>query len=164
LFDIIIYFFSSSTILVMTNCSAARLHPRTITFSEYSDLYFINKDDENSATWYSSNDMLQFRKTLVDDARTASQDLQDLPLGDMTHQQLCECLGIETLLFSGVARCIQHAKRAHIAAVLTEQSMQRREGICDIERISRVSQNRSRWTVEKSQKFASACAACVMDE
>jgi hypothetical protein len=108
--------------------------------------------------------MHQFRKTLVDDARKASQDIKDLPLGDMTHQQLCECLGIETLLFSGIARCTLQARRALIAAVLTEQLMQRREGICDIERISRVSQNRSRWTVEKSQKFASAYAACVMDE
>jgi len=148
----------------MTKCSAARLHPRTITFSEYSDLYFLNNDGENSTTWYSSNDMHQFRKTLVDDARKASQEIKDLPLGDMTHRQLCECLGIETLLFSGIARCTLQARRAHIAAVLTEQLMQRREGICDTERISRVSQNRSRWSVEKSLKFASAYAACVIDE
>ncbi len=139
---------------------------RTVTFSEFSELFYyhIPCDYDKSATWYSSNDRRGFRQTLIDNARHASREINDLQHGDvLTHEQQSKCIGIEIFLSYGVARCAQQAKRAHIAAILLEQRTQKQNGILDIERLSMVSQIRSHATVQNARNLAAGYAALLME-
>lgn len=150
---------------------------QAVTFSEYSELVYYQSpcDYDKSTMWYSSDDRLRFRQTMIDDVRKASHEIDALPpflqssddIDDMiAHRRkqklACECLGIEIFLSNGVARYAEQARRAHIAAVLSEQWMQKQNGICDTGRLSRISQIRSQATVEKAWKLAAGCAALQM--
>ena len=159
-FRVFISFFA--TILAMTKDIVARLLPRAVTFSEYSDLSFIPSHHEKSTLWYSSKDMQNFRQSAIYDARKVSNAIKDLPTGDvLTHEQLPKCLGIENFLCHANARCAHQSRRAQIAAVLSEQIMQKHRGICDIERLSSVSKIGSAASMEKARKFALGYAALV---
>ena len=139
---------------------------QAVTFAEYSDLvcYHIPIGQDKSSTWYSSKDRHSFRKTMTHDAWKASQEINHLPSGEaMTHDQLTECLGIEMFLVAGTARSAHQARRAHIAAVLSEQTIQRESGICDVERLSSVSKKGSHQSVERARKLAAGYAALVME-
>ena len=139
---------------------------QTVTFSEFSELvyYHIPCDYDKSTTWYSSSDRCGFRQTLIENARHVSQEINDLQHGDiLTHEQQSKCIGIEIFLSNGVARCAQQAKRAHIAAVLSEQRIQNQNGTVDIARLSMVSQIRSRANVENARDLAAGYAALLME-
>ncbi len=56
----------------MSNISTAILPPRAITFSKYSDLFFIPSYEDKY-----SDDMRHFHQTLIDDARQASRMIKD---------------------------------------------------------------------------------------
>lgn len=138
---------------------------RAVTFSEYSELVAFPCDHYTATTWYSSKETRQFRQTMIDDARKASQEIMDLPHGGiLSHEQLTQCLGIKIFRTHGVAKCTGvQARRAHIAAVLSEQLMQKQMGICDVERLSRVSQNTSHASVLDAQKLAVGYAALLIE-
>lgn len=153
----------------MTNLilSAERPPPRAITFSEYSELVYIPCDpDDKCIKWYSSDDSRRFRKTMVDDIRRLSHEIDVLPRGDiLTQDQLCKCLGIDAFLCKNDAaiRRAGQSRRAHIAAVLSEQWTQKQNGKCDVARLSSISQNSSRRTVEKARKLAMGYAALLIE-
>jgi len=60
-------------------------------------------------------------------------------------------------------KCTKQARLAHIAAVLSEHLMQKQIGICDVERLSRVSQNTSHASVVKARKLAVGYAALLIE-
>ena len=80
----------------------------------------------------------------------------------MTHDQLCECLGIE--VFLGSARYAEQARRSHIAAVLAEHYRQNNNGTYDIEKLSRVSKRTSEWSTTRAWMIADRFAAIRMDD
>lgn len=158
---------TNSTIIndIRSNLMTTKLPPRTVTFAENSDLvyYPIPIGQDKSTTWYSSKDRHSFRQTMIHDVWNASQEINHLRSGDiLTYEQLSECMGIEMFLSNGVARCAHQARRAHIAAVLSEQRIQQESGICDIARLSSVSTNRSFQTVERARKLAVGYASLVI--
>ncbi len=137
---------------------------RAVTFSEYSELVAFPCDHDTATTWYSSKETRQFRQTMIDDAWKASQEIIDLPHGGILTHELTQCLGIKIFRTHGVAKCTGvQARRTHIAAVLSEQLMQKQMGICDVERLSRVSQNTSHASVLKAQKLAVGYAALLIE-
>lgn len=94
--------------------------------------------------------------------REISQEIEALPTGaTMTQEQLIHCLGIELFITKGSARCATETRRAHIDAVLTEQSRQKHSGTCDIERLSITSQKGSLWSKERAQKLAIGYASLI---
>jgi hypothetical protein len=104
--------------------------------------------------------MRNFRQSAVNDAWQVSNEIKDLPTGDvLSREQLFKCLGIETLLCKANVRCAHQSRRAQIAAVLSEQIMQKQRGISDIEELSIVSEIRSCASKEKARKLAMGYAA-----
>ncbi len=153
--------------LVMTTSNvSSQLPPRRVVFSEYSELVIVPRSDEHtlSTTWYSAQDRYHFRQTLIHEARGVSREIKALPLGDvLSHEQLCDCLGIELFITMGAARKADQARRSHIAAVLSEQCRQKQEGVCDLERLSRVSKRGSELSTVRASKLAAGYAAILMD-
>ena len=72
----------------------------------------------------------------------------------MTQEQLIDCLGMELFLTPVAASHAAEIRRAHIDAILSEQIRQKRNGTCDIERLSWVSQKGSQMTKERSHQLA----------
>lgn len=152
-------------IIMSTSNASSRSTPRAVTFSEYSELVVYPDDSKSdkSTKWYSSKDRNRFRQSVIDDARRVSQEIKDLPPGEvMTHNQLCQCLGIE--VFLGSARCAEQARRSHIAAVLSEHYRQKHNGTYDIENLSGVSKRTSEWSTTRAWMLADRFAAIRMDE
>ena len=131
--------------------------PRAVTFSQFSELAFIPKDDIESK-WYSKQETHGFRRALVRDAKQMSRQIEDAPADAMiTLEQLYECIGIEVYVTKGLAKDVAKTRRAHVDAVLSEQSLQKRQGVCDlcdIEKLASVSKTRSRWTEVRARKLA----------
>lgn len=149
-----------SLIMTKLNDSGAT---RAVTFSEYSALFYYHCHNDKSST-YSSKDMYHFRRMRLYDVYHVRSEINKLPNGDiMTHEQLLECLGIEMFVRNDAARSVRQARRAHIAAVLSEQVIQKQIDIFDSERLSKVSQISSRMTVEKAHKLAMGYAALLME-
>ena len=142
--------------------------PRAVTFSVYSELvvYEPNSDEHvKSKTWYSSKDRHGFRQELISHVRRVSHAIEVLPLGDVMSNELpCDCLGIEALISGvGAARRSEQARRAHIAAVLSEQHRQLQEGVHDIERLSEVSKLGSDRTRTRARALAKGYASVRLD-
>ncbi len=82
----------------------------------------------------------------------------------MSHEQLCNCLGIELILRGmGAARHAEQARRAQITAVLSEQRRQKQTGVYDMEILSSVSMSGSEWATTRARKLAACYAAVLMD-
>ena len=84
-----------------------------------------------------------------------SREMNNTPVEAITPEQLCECVGIEVFVTQGLAKDAFEKKRTHIDAVLSEQRLQEEKGVCDIEKLSKVSEKGSRWTRSRAQKLAS---------
>lgn len=145
---------------------SSRRSPRAVSFSEYSELVVYVPKCDPSTSWYSAMDRKRFRQTLINEARRLSHEIQELHPDDvMSHEQLCDCLGIEAFL-GGKKYAVQarvQARRAHIAAVLTEQCIQKKNGMCDIERLSKVSMMGSKWSSTRAGLLATRYAEVLMD-
>jgi hypothetical protein len=144
---------------------SSRSPPRGVTFSEYSELVLIPRSDEHAltATWYSSQDRNHFRQVLISEARRVSKEIKALSPGEvLSHEQLCECLGVEVFITMGAARKADQARRSHISSVLSEQCRQKQVGECDLERLSRVSKRGSESSTIRASKLAAGYAA-IMD-
>ena len=152
-----------STIPSMINTTSNK-RSHAVTFSICSDLYIVPASEQDrSTTWYTSEDKQGFRRSMVKSIRKITRELEELPMGaTMTQCQLLNCLGIELLITSGVARSAAEVRRAHIDAILSEQRLQKLQGVCDIDRISSISEERSHWTVERARKLATGYAALSM--
>ena len=136
--------------------STTHTKPRAVTFSQFSELAFITKDVIQSKKWYTKQENHRFRQTMIGDARRMSGEINNTPVEAITPEQLYECVGIEVFITQGLAMHVAEKKRAHIDAVLSEQMLQEDNGICDIEKLSSVSKNGSRWHRSRAQKLASA--------
>ena len=57
--------------------------------------------------------------------------------------------------YSGLAEQMEDMRRAHAAAVLSEQSLQKQQhGVCDPEKLAHVSKIRSKWSKTRARKQA----------
>jgi hypothetical protein len=137
---------------------------QAVSFAVYSELYIIPAGDHHgSAIWYSSQDKQEFRRSMVRDIKKVSRVIDGLPMeGSFTQDQLIDCLGIELFISKGAARSAAEVRSAHIHDVLAEQSRQRQNGICDIGRLSSISQKGSLWTKERARNLAVGYAALSM--
>ena len=93
---------------------------------------------------------------MIRDAMRISREINNTPIEAITPEQLYECVGIEVFVTQGLAVYVAEKKRAHVDDVLSEQTLQEYNGICDIEKLSSVSKNGSRWHRSRAQKLASA--------
>ena len=75
-----------------------------------------------------SEDTNHFHQGLVQDVRRVSREIQEAGVPKYPH----ELVGIEIFVTEGLARRVEVARREHIRAVLYEQMLQRRLGICDV--------------------------------
>ena len=124
----------------------------TVSFSKYSKVSLIPK--KRSAIpqkWYSPNDKHNFRRAVFEDARQITKEVEEAKLSrDHLHLRV----GIEVFLKEGLPEQMTETKSSHVQAVLAEYRHQKRQGICDIEKLSRVSQE-TRWTSERAHILAS---------
>ena len=144
----------------MSNPTPTR--PRAVTFSQFSELVFIPNDKAESK-WYSTQEKHRFRQALIRDARRMSRTFDAAPADGILPKNLYECVGIEVLVSQGLARYVAEKKRQHVDAVLSEQRLQKKQGVCDLEMLSRVSKTRSRWTKERARKLATGYCELLND-
>ena len=144
----------------MSNPTPTR--PRGVTFSPFSTLAFIPKDEADSK-WYSRQEKHRFRLVLIRDARRMARTFKAAPADGILPEQLYECVGIEVLVTQGLARHAAEKKRKHVDAVLSEQSLQKQHGACDLERLSGVSKTTSSWTTERARKLATGYCELLND-
>lgn len=93
-----------------------------------------------------------------------SRDIDALPSGvTMTKEQLIDCLGIEAFLTEGAARRSAEVRRAHVAAILSEQRIQKQTGAFNVETLSMISQVGSYGTKSRAEKLARCYAALLVE-
>ena len=124
----------------------------TVRFSKYSKVNLIpKKRGAISEKWYSPKDKHYFRCAVSEDVRRISREVEEAKLSrDHLHLRV----GIEVFLKEGLPEQMTETKSSHVQAVLAEYRHQKRQGICDIEKLSRVSQE-TRWTSERAHILAS---------
>lgn len=84
-----------------------------------------------------------------------SRQIEYAPADAMiTLEQLYECIGIEVYVTKGLAKDVAKTRRAHVDAVLSEQRIQKRKVVCDIEKLSSVSKTRSLLSKVRARKLA----------
>ena len=130
-----------------------------VTFSQYSELALIPKDDNKTSSqkWHSSQEYQNFRRALIEDARrVSSRDDVRVPSSSVRyqHHNVADQVGIEVFLSRGLAQHVQETRRAHIHAVLREQHLQRQRGVCNVERLARSSMKTSKMTSERARILA----------
>ena len=149
------------TLFCITNMNQQSNSPKVVTFSHFSELAYIPKDHDPKK-WHSSEDMEGFRRALAVDVRRVSRELQEDFLRNLTSSaseharnpsRQYECLGIEMFVTEGLAKKIQDTRCAHVKAILNEQALQRRQGICDAEKLSSVSK-KSNWSAKRARIVA----------
>src|SRR6056300_1196839 len=96
--------------------TTSKARRQTVTFSQYSQLALIPKDNNISDKWYSSKESRCFRKTYFDDARRVSSSIEQGKT-----PQVYETVGIEPFTTPDLLKRIQETKSAHVTTVLLEQ-------------------------------------------
>ncbi|KAL7539329.1 hypothetical protein ACHAXR_011826 [Thalassiosira sp. AJA248-18] len=129
--------------------------PRALTFSRFSEIAFIPNDNIESK-WYSTQDKNRFRRSLIVDVRRMKRELEDKPTEANSPEWLYECLGLDKLISHDFMMQVAKKRRTHTDAVLSAQSLQKQQGVLDIEKLSRVSEDNSQWTRNRAQKLASS--------
>lgn len=126
--------------------------PRAVTFSQYSSLALISKDDMKSK-WYSAEEKQEIRQALIRDVRHMSKELDCTDA--IGAEQLYQCVvGIENCMTHGLARHVAKKRREHTDAILAEQCLQAETGVCDPEKLSSISKKQSRWSRNRAHKLA----------
>lgn len=148
---------------------ASATRPR-VAFSQFSQLVVIPgeprhsdqglREDPNerreggvAATWYSRQELNQFRHKLREDITRMSAELRALPTGVRSQDQRYECIGIELILVHG-ARFAVEKRLAHRNAILSEQDLQEQRGVVDVEKLRHASEQRSLWAQTRAQDVA----------
>ncbi|KAL7525913.1 hypothetical protein ACHAXR_001212 [Thalassiosira sp. AJA248-18] len=92
---------------------------QAVTFSQFSKLVFIPKDDIESK-WYSTQDKNRFRQSFIRDINYHSR------LEATTSDRLYDCvgLGLDPLLNQDLMMRVAGMRRAHINAIHSEQRFQ----------------------------------------
>ncbi len=126
---------------------------KQVTFSQYSSLALIPKDDIRSKN-NSPQDEQRLLQELFQDARRMARILESTPAYNITPEDLYLCMGIEQFVTPGLAVRLQDVKRKHVRTVLEEQRVQRQQGICDIDKLSFVSKQTSGSSRERAYKLA----------
>ena len=136
----------------MSNRSLPVSVPREVGFTKFSELVLIPKD-EQGLKWYNSQEKAGFHQELVSDVRRLSGELERTGSEVLTPKVLLNCMGIEVLVTRGLLRRKTEQKRMHIHTVLSEQQLQRRQGISDPEKLSRVAKQSSTSSAKRARKL-----------
>ena len=124
---------------------------------------YVQDDDVAARKSYSAQDKLRFKQAARRDAKLVSRHMNHSPDGaKLSREQVYECIGIELGICDGLARHVAEVKRAHVAAVLSEQRFQRFLRVCDPGKVSQVSQESSRWSKLRARKLATAYDKLMM--
>jgi hypothetical protein len=99
--------------------------------------------------------MNAFKRTLLNDGRRKAKFLATTPRGNVTNDELVNCIGIEFLLSSKLLAKARDGKRLHSAAVISEQAHQRVFGECNVDDLARISRDSSRSSRRRAHTIAS---------
>jgi hypothetical protein len=80
--------------------------------------------------------------------------LATTPRGNITNDELVNCIGIEFLLSPELLAKARDGKRLHSAAVLSEQAHQRVFGECIVDDLARISRDSSRSSRRRAYNIA----------
>ena len=122
--------------------------PRSVRFSEMSELAFIPNDDATDKA-YRRDDVDRFKQDLLGDVQVLSRLVhQGTPRAVPYHDLLCACNGLEAFVTRGLARQVEERKRAHRDAILDGQPVLSKRAL------AKVSEASSRWARERAEKIA----------
>ena len=133
----------------ISTSSRAQAHRPSVTFSQFSELAFIPQD-KNTSLWYSSKERRHFRQALQQDVRRIAREIQD---DDISQDHVYERVGIEVITNQSLAKRVVETRYAHVKAVLSEQRIQKQQGIYDVDKLASVSQ-KTAWTSERARVLA----------
>ena len=137
----------------MSDNSMSTSSPQKVTFSQYSQLAFVPRDDAESK-WFSSQEKRSNREELIQDTRHMMKEINSTPPNSITAEQLCNCIGIEVFVTQGLAAHVEKGKRTHVQAVLAAQRLQRQQGIYNADMLCDVAKKTSRSSRNRAWKLA----------
>ena len=137
----------------MPNYSRSIVTQKEVAFAEFSEMKLVPKDKPGSK-WYSSQEIHRLRQELIEDVWRTMREIERTTSGAVTPGQLLECIGVEDFVTQGLARNLQEKKRAHVDAILSEQKLQRKRGVCDPEALRSISKKSSCSARNRARKLA----------
>lgn len=136
-------------------------HPTTksVTFSSLTDeeIPIPTNHSHQAELYYTSGDEQDFTREFEYGIAKCREMIRDKAMRgeELTDDELVECLGLESTLSASILRHVNQMKRAHLSAVLKEQSRQKFLGLHDAFQVAFVSDITSRAARVRSRKIAS---------
>ena len=124
---------------------------RLVRFSSWSQtaLYLSRCDVQQTDLFYSPEECRGFKVNAARDAMQLKMKIAG-PSQEMSQEELCNCVGIEKLLFTGGARRSVDKRRSHARVILGMQDR------CTPERLSQISWESSCAQQKVAHEFASS--------
>lgn len=126
---------------------------RAVTFNPVSHVAVVPEDKIETKA-YSREDIRRFQQTLLLDVHRLRRELASTPPGEIDHDRLYDCVGLERFVSRALQIRTTAAMRAHVDAVLEEQSLQEQRGCSDEKVLASVSRSSSAWARNSAEQRA----------
>ena len=126
----------------------------TVRFAEKSMMTFIEypSHSELQRRWDTKAEVDMYKRKLVQERNYISRKLAST--SQIETDDLILCIGMEKILSINVCKEVKRRQKQHVLSILEEQARQELCNVVDVEALSRLSQNNSKWTNNRSHKLA----------
>ena len=129
--------------------------PRSsVRFEKKSMMAFIEypSHSELQRRWDTKAEVDMYKRKLVQERNYISRKLAST--SQIQTDDLILCIGMEKILSINVCKEVKRRQKQHVRSILEEQARQELCNVVDVEALSRLSQNNSKWTNNRSHKLA----------
>ena len=126
----------------------------TVRFAKKSMMTFIEypSHSELQRRWDTKVEVDMYKRKLVQERNYISRKLAST--SQIETDDLILCIGMEKILSINVCKEVKRRQKQHVRSILEEQARQELCNVVDVEALSRLSQNNSKWTNSRSHKLA----------
>lgn len=126
----------------------------TVRFAKKSMMTFIEypSHSELRRRWDTKAEVDMYKRKLVQERNYISRKLAST--SQIETDDLILCIGMEKILSINVCKEVKRRQKQHVRSILEEQARQELCNVVDVEALSRLSQNNSKWTNSRSHKLA----------
>jgi len=126
----------------------------TVRFAKKSMMTFIEypSHSELQRRWDTKAEVDMYKRKLVQERNYISRKLAST--SQIETDDLILCIGMEKILSINVCKEVKRRQKQHVRSILEEQARQELCNVVDVEALSRLSRNNSKWTNSRSHKLA----------
>ena len=104
------------------------------------------------ARWDTKAEVDMYKRKLVQERNYISRKLAST--SQIQTDDLILCIGMEKILSINVCKEVKRRQKQHVLSILEEQARQELCNVVDVEALSRLSQNNSKWTNNRSHTLS----------